>query len=61
MHNTVQAETNQHEQTYTVDWRITDLVTGWTRALDVRVTWDEPGRPNRSGAFSSVRFNREGA
>ena len=61
VHNSVQANTNQNEQTYSVDWRITNLVTGWTREVDVRVSWDEPGRPNRSVTFSSVRFNREGA
>ena len=61
VHNTVQANANQNEETYTVDWRITNLVTGWTREIDVRVTWDEPGRPNRSVTFSSIRFNREGA
>jgi len=61
VHNTVQANTNQAEQTYTVDWRITNLVTGWTREIDVRVTWDERGRPNRNVTFSSVRFNREAA
>jgi prepilin-type N-terminal cleavage/methylation domain-containing protein len=61
VHNSVQANTNQNEQSYSVDWRITNLVTGWTREVDVRVTWDEPGRPNRSVTFSSVRFNREGA
>ena len=61
VHNTVQANADQNEETYTIDWRITDLVTGWTREVDVRVAWDEPGRPNRSVTFSSVRFNREGA
>jgi len=61
VHNTVQADANQNEETYSVDWRITNLVTGWTREIDVRVTWDEPGRPNRSVTFSSVRFNHEGA
>ncbi|NIV77045.1 MAG: prepilin-type N-terminal cleavage/methylation domain-containing protein [Gammaproteobacteria bacterium] len=61
VHNTVQAATDQNEQSYSVEWRTTDLVTGWTRAVDVRVTWDEPGRPNRSVTFSSIRFNREGA
>jgi prepilin-type N-terminal cleavage/methylation domain-containing protein len=60
VNNTVQANTNQDEQTYLVDWRITNLVTGWTRSVDVRVTWDEPGRPDRSVTFSSIRFNREG-
>jgi prepilin-type N-terminal cleavage/methylation domain-containing protein len=46
-------------QSYTVDWRIQDLTVGWTRSIDVRVRWDEPGRPNRSVTFSSIRFNRE--
>lgn len=46
-------------QTYTVDWRINDLTAGWTRSIDVRVSWDEPGRPDRSVTFSSIRFNRE--
>ena len=49
-----------NQQSYTVEWRSTELVAGWTRAVDVRVTWDEPGRSNRSVTFSSVRFNREG-
>jgi prepilin-type N-terminal cleavage/methylation domain-containing protein len=60
VNNTVQTGTNRDEQTYTVDWRITDLQAGWTRAIDVRVTWDDPGRPGRSVTFSSIRFNREG-
>jgi prepilin-type N-terminal cleavage/methylation domain-containing protein len=60
VNNTVQAEADHNEQTYMVDWRITNLVTDWTRAIDVRVTWDEPGRPNREVTFSSIRFNREG-
>jgi len=50
----------QVEQAYNVSWRITDLVLGQTRALDVRVTWNEPNRPNRIVTYSSVRFNREG-
>lgn len=61
VHNTVQGETNKDEQTYMVDWRIRNLVTGWTRSVDVRVSWDDPGRPSRSVTFSSVRFNHEGA
>jgi len=58
--NTVQGNSGGNEETYTVDWQITDLVTDWTREVDVRVSWDEPGRPDRSVTFSSVRFNREG-
>ena len=58
--NTVQGDPNQVEMTYAVDWRIADVEPGWTRAIDVRVTWDEEKRPNRSVVLSSLRFNREG-
>jgi len=58
--NTVQGDPNQTEMTYTVDWRISDVETDWTRAIDVRVTWDEENRPNRSMVLSSMRYNREG-
>lgn len=47
------------EQVYSLDWRITDSVVGWTREIDVRVTWDEPQRSGRNVVFSSIRFNRE--
>jgi type IV pilus assembly protein PilV len=47
-------------QVYTLDWRATDVVANWTRAIDVRVRWDAPQRGNRSRVFSSVRFNRDG-
>jgi prepilin-type N-terminal cleavage/methylation domain-containing protein len=57
--NTVQSNPDQVEQAYTLDWRITDLVVGWTRSVDVRVSWDEQGRPGRSVVFSSIRYNRE--
>ncbi len=60
--NQVQGEGGtSNEETYSVDWRITDLVAGWTRTLDVRVQWDEPGRPGRSVVFETIRYNREGA
>jgi len=58
--NTVQGDPNQVEMTYAVDWRIADVEPGWTRAIDVRVTWDEEKRPNRSVVLSSLRYNREG-
>jgi prepilin-type N-terminal cleavage/methylation domain-containing protein len=58
--NVVQGDPDQTEQQYQVDWRITDLVAGLTRSVDVRVSWDEAGRPGRSVTFSSIRFNREG-
>jgi type IV pilus assembly protein PilV len=46
-------------QSYLLDWRVTDLVAGWTRTIDVRVRWDGPKRPNRSRTLSSIRYNRE--
>jgi prepilin-type N-terminal cleavage/methylation domain-containing protein len=58
--NLVQADTTESEMSYAVSWRIADVQPGWTRSIDVRVTWDEPKRPNRSVVLSSLRFNREG-
>jgi prepilin-type N-terminal cleavage/methylation domain-containing protein len=57
--NTVQADANQVEQSYSVDWRVADAQLGWTRSIDVRVTWDEENRPNRSMILSTLRYNRE--
>lgn len=45
------------DQTYAVSWRISDLVAGMTRSIDVKVNWDEPKRPGREYALSAVRFN----
>ena len=47
------------EQVYRLQWRITNVVPGQTRSIDVRVLWDEPERPNRSLTYSSLRFNSE--
>jgi type IV pilus assembly protein PilV len=58
--NTVQADADQAEMTYAVDWRVSDVEPGWTRSIDVRVTWDEENRPNRTFVLSSLRYNREG-
>ena len=46
-----------NEQTYGLSWRVADLIANRTRAIDVQVTWDEPGRPGRSYSLSSVRNN----
>jgi prepilin-type N-terminal cleavage/methylation domain-containing protein len=45
------------EQAYGLSWRVSDLLANRTRAIDVQVTWDEPGRPGRSYTLSSVRHN----
>jgi len=58
--NLVQAATNESEMAYQMAWRVADVQAGWTRSIDVRVTWDEPRRPNRSVVLSSLRYNREG-
>jgi prepilin-type N-terminal cleavage/methylation domain-containing protein len=44
------------EMTYVVQWRITD-VTPDLKAIDVRVTWAEPSRPNRDVTISTMRHN----
>lgn len=58
--NNIQAGGTVVEQSYNVSWRIADLVVGQTRTIDVRVQWDEEGRPNRRYGLSSIRFNYEG-
>lgn len=45
------------EQAYSLSWRVTDLVAGSTKSIDVRVQWDEPNRPTRTYALSTVRYD----
>jgi type IV pilus assembly protein PilV len=45
------------EQSYSVDWLVTNEVTDWMKRVDVRVTWDEPDWPGRQLVLSSRRFN----
>ena len=58
--DTVQGTPGGVEMTYAVDWRVADVEVGWTRSIDVRVSWDEPKRPGRTVVLSSLRYNREG-
>jgi prepilin-type N-terminal cleavage/methylation domain-containing protein len=44
------------EMTYTLSWRIADL-DATRKAIDVRVTWDEPNRPGRQLVLSTVRHD----
>jgi len=48
------------EQTYSLSYRVTDLEPTFTRAIDMQVSWTEPGGKVRSIFLSSIRFNREG-
>ena len=58
--STAQTVTSPHQgQVYTIDWRVNDVVAGWTRSIDVRVRWSTPARPNRSRIVTTMRFNRE--
>lgn len=60
VNNVVQDGANRLEQAYNRSERITDEVAGVTRTIDVRINWNEPGRPNRQYVVSSIRFNFEG-
>jgi prepilin-type N-terminal cleavage/methylation domain-containing protein len=52
--------TSPHQgQVYTVDWRVNDVVSGWTRSIDVRVRWVAPERGDRERIVTTMRFNRE--
>ena len=44
------------EQNYRVSWRIVN-VSGFLKTIDVRVTWSEPNRPNRSYTITTMRHN----
>ncbi len=44
------------EMTYLLSWRIANL-DATRKAIDVRVTWDEPNRPGRQLVISTVRHD----
>lgn len=47
----------QIEQSYNVQWRISNLnLIPTLKSVDVRVTWNEPNRPNRNVTLSTMRF-----
>jgi Tfp pilus assembly protein PilV len=48
------------ERAYSVSYQITDVEAGFTRAIDVQVSWTEEGGETRSITLSSIRYNREG-
>jgi len=49
------------EQQYMISRRVTDVVSGTSRSIDVKVTWTDPGTSlSHEAVFSSVRFNHEG-
>jgi type IV pilus assembly protein PilV len=48
------------ERAYNVSYQITDLQATYTRAVDVRVSWNEKTGEARSITLSSIRYNREG-
>ena len=47
----------QSDQVYLIDQRITDVVAGSTRSIDVRVSWTDPRRGNRNFSLTTLRFN----
>jgi prepilin-type N-terminal cleavage/methylation domain-containing protein len=48
------------ERTYNVSYQVADVEAGFTRAIDVQVSWTEEGGEIRSVTLSSIRYNREG-
>jgi type IV pilus assembly protein PilV len=44
------------EQTYAIEVRVSNVSTS-LKAIDVRVTWDEPERPGRSYTITTMRHN----
>ncbi len=50
---------NVVEQTYNLQWRITDLNAAplTLKSIDVRITWAEPNRPNRDVTITTIRHD----
>ena len=48
------------EQLYNLNWRVTDILAGEVKAIDVQVIWNEPNRPKKTYVLSSGRYNHEG-
>lgn len=53
----VDSSVEQIDQTYMVDQRVTDVVSGQTRSIDLRVSWTDPRRGNRSFTLTTLKFN----
>lgn len=53
----VDGSVQQNDKVYMVDQRVTALVVGQTRSIDVRVSWTDPRRGNRSFNLTTVKFN----
>jgi len=47
------------QQTFNVAARVRNIVFGWTRAVEVRVTSNEPSRPNKTLVLSSMKYKQE--
>lgn len=47
------------DQNYAISWRIATMTPSSTKALDVRVDWNESNGRNRSVTVSSIRHNHE--
>jgi prepilin-type N-terminal cleavage/methylation domain-containing protein len=60
VNNMVDGVGAQIEQSYNLSWRVTNIIAGSRRAVDVRVRWNERNRPNRILTLSSIRYNHEG-
>ncbi len=58
--NTVQGDGNTSaELAYAVSFQVADVDVGWTRSVDIRVSWTEPGGQSRNVTLSSIRYNWE--
>lgn len=53
----VAGSVEQVDQVYMVDQRVTALVVGQTRTIDVRVSWTDPRRGARTFNLTTVKFN----
>lgn len=53
----IDGSVEQSDRVYMVDQRVTAIIAGQTRAVDVRVSWTDPRRGNRTFNLTTVKFN----
>ena len=57
VNETVTGNATYTEVAYLVEQRVSNLTGGKTKAIDVRVTWDEPDEANKQIVMSFVRYD----
>lgn len=55
--STIDGSVEQIDQIYMVDQRVSDVIADQTRSIDVRVSWTDPRRGDRTYTLTTMKFN----